>query len=101
VRASGFSARTRASPDARDHDSKFGGEFDRVAKGAGIRFLKTAVRTPLMNATCERFLDSVRRECLDHFIILGEHHLRSVLDEYSSQQFQVPCAVLVATFRSP
>jgi hypothetical protein len=35
-----------------------------------------------MNATCERFLGSVRRECLDHVIILGEGHLRSILAEY-------------------
>lgn len=35
-----------------------------------------------MNATCARFLGSVRRECLDHVIILGERHLRSVLLEY-------------------
>lgn len=66
----------------RDRDSKFGGEFDRVAKGAGIRVLKTAVRAPLMNSTCERFLGSIRRECLDHILILGERHLQSVLNEY-------------------
>jgi putative transposase len=62
-------------------DAKFGAEFDRVAKGAGINVLKTAVRAPLMNSTCERLLGSVRRECLDHIIILSEPHLRSVLNE--------------------
>jgi hypothetical protein len=66
----------------RDRDDKFGAEFDRVATGAGIRVLKTAVQAPLMNATCERFLGSVRRKCLDHVLILGEDHLRSVLGEY-------------------
>ncbi len=66
----------------RDRDAKFGADFDRAAKGAGIRVLKTAVRTPLMNSVCERFLGSVRRECLDHVIILGEDHLRAVLAEY-------------------
>jgi len=66
----------------RDRDTKFGAEFDRVAKGAGIRVLKTAVQAPLMNRTCERFLGSVRRECLNHVLILGENHLRSVLAEY-------------------
>jgi putative transposase len=66
----------------RDRDNKFGAEFDRVAKGAGIRVLKTVIRAPLMNATCEGFLGSVRRECLDHIIILGEGHLRSILAEY-------------------
>jgi hypothetical protein len=53
-----------------------------VAKTSDIRVLKTAILSPLMNATCERFLGSVRRECLDHVIILGERHLRAVLNEY-------------------
>jgi len=66
----------------RDRDAKFGSAFDRVAKSSGIRVLKTAIRAPLMNATCERFVGSVRRECLDHIIILGEDHLRTVLTEY-------------------
>jgi putative transposase len=46
----------------RDRDDKFGAVFDRVAKGAGIRVLRTAVPAPLMNSVCERFLGSVRRE---------------------------------------
>ena len=66
----------------RDNDEKFGADFDRAAKGVGTRVIKTAIHAPLMNAVCERFLGSVRRECLDHIIILGERHLRSVLDEY-------------------
>jgi putative transposase len=66
----------------RDRDSKFGTEFDRVAQGAGIRVVKTAVQAPLMNSVCERFLGSARRECLDHIIILGQKHLESVLGEY-------------------
>jgi putative transposase len=62
-------------------------EFDRVAEGAGTRVIKTAVRAPLMNSVVERFLRSVRRECLDHVIIVGEHHLDSVLREYGLQYF--------------
>jgi len=60
----------------RDRDDKFGKAFDRVASGAGVRVLRTAVRGPLMNSVCERFLGSVRRECLDHIVILSEPHLR-------------------------
>ncbi len=71
----------------RDNDSKFGADFDRVAKGAGTRVLRTAVRAPLMNATCERFIGSVRREWLDHVIILGRRHLRQVLEEFSLRYF--------------
>ncbi len=72
----------------RDRDNKYGAVFDRVAKGAGVRVLKTAVRAPLMNATCERFLGSVRRECLDHMIILSERHLLRVLARVRSRLLQ-------------
>ena len=44
--------------------------------------LKTPVRAPRANAVCERFLGSVRRECLDHVLVLGEQHLHGVLEEY-------------------
>jgi putative transposase len=66
----------------RDRDSKFGADFDRAAEAVGARVIKTAVHTPDMNATCERFLGSVRRECLDHVIVVSERHLRAVLAEY-------------------
>ena len=60
----------------RDRDDKFGAGFDRIAAGAGARVVRTAVRAPLMNAVCERFLGSVRRECLDHVIILSVPRFR-------------------------
>jgi len=66
----------------RDRDSKYGSAFARVAAGSGITELRTAYRSPRQNATCERFLGSVRRECLDHVVVLGEAHLRRVLREY-------------------
>ncbi len=68
----------------RDNDAKFGGDFDRVAEGVGIRVIRTAIHAPLMNATCERFLGSLRRECLDHVIFLGVRHFESVLREYAA-----------------
>ena len=71
----------------RDRDDKYGGDFDRAAEGAGIRVIRTAVKAPLMNPVCERFVGSSRRECFDHIIILGERHMRSVLDEYSFRYF--------------
>ncbi|HEY5373067.1 MAG TPA: integrase core domain-containing protein [Polyangiaceae bacterium] len=73
----------------RDNDGKFGADFDRVATGAGVRVLRTAVQAPLMNSVCERFLGSVRRECLDHIIIRGERHLEHVLKEYCFNYFNV------------
>ena len=71
----------------RDRDDKFGAVFDRVATGAGIRILRTAIHAPLMNSVCERFLGSVRRECLDHVMVLGEAHLQHVLAEYALSYF--------------
>ena len=66
----------------RDNDRKYGPTFARVAAGSRITVLRTPVRAPRANATCERFLGSVRRECLDHVLVLGEAHLRRVLREY-------------------
>ena len=63
-------------------DDKYGPEFDRAATGVGAGVLKTPVRAPMANAVCERFLGSVRRECLDHILILDERHLITILAEY-------------------
>jgi len=66
----------------RDRDSKYGSTFARVAAARGITALRTAYCAPRQHATCERFLGSIRRECLDHVVVLGEAHLRRVLREY-------------------
>ena len=71
----------------RDNDSKFGTAFDRVAKGAGMNVLRTAIRAPLMNSICERFLGSARRECLDHIVILGRSHMKHVLEQSGLHYF--------------
>jgi putative transposase len=78
----------------RDRDDKYTGLFDRVAKGAGVRVVRTAVEAPLMNATVERFLGSVRREYVDYVIILGERHLEHVLREYGLRSFNSARPVL-------
>jgi len=66
----------------RDNDCKYGSALARVAASTGIAELRPAYRAPRQNATCERFLDSVRRECTDHILLLGEAHLRRILREY-------------------
>lgn len=66
----------------RDNDAKYSSHFDAVAVGTGIEVLRTPVQAPRANAICERLLGSVRRECLDHIVILRETHLRRVLTEY-------------------
>ena len=68
----------------RDNDNKFGHAFDRVAKGTGIEVLTTPYKAPKANAICERFLGSVRRECLDFFLILNERHLHKSMKQYQS-----------------
>ena len=45
----------------------------------GVRILRTPVRAPKANAICERLGGSLRRECLDFFIPLNEHHLRTIV----------------------
>ncbi len=59
----------------RDNDSKFGAQFARVAVTTHIEMVRTPVRAPRANAIAERFLGSVRRECLDHMLILSERQL--------------------------
>jgi|GEM_PF-2090649 len=66
----------------RDNDSKYGAAFARVPAGTGIEVLRTPYRAPRANAVCERFLDSVQRQCLDHILILGDRHLHRVMREY-------------------
>jgi len=66
----------------RDNDGKFGPCFARVAATSSIKILKTPYHTPQANAICERFLGSVRRECLDHVLIFYEKQLHRVLRAY-------------------
>ena len=66
----------------RDRDGKFGSCFARVAATSGIKMLITPYHAPRANAICERFLGSVRRECLDHLFIFQEKQLERVLHAY-------------------
>jgi putative transposase len=66
----------------RDRDSTFTAAFDAVFAGADIRIIRTPVRAPRANAIAERFIGSLRRECLDHLLIVGPRHLAAVLGEY-------------------
>ena len=81
-----------------DNDSKFGAEFGALAKYTGINLVHTAVHAPLMNSVCERFIGSVRRECLDHVIILNEAGMRRLVLEYVRyfNEFRPPQAGLLS-----
>jgi putative transposase len=65
-----------------DNDAIFSAEVAYWVKSAGIRPKRTAFRSPWQNGTAERFVGSVRRELLDHVVVLGEDHLRRLLREY-------------------
>ena len=66
----------------RDRDSKFTTSFDAVFASADIRTIRTPIRAPRANAIAERFIGTLRRECLDHLLITGPRHLDVVLREY-------------------
>jgi transposase InsO family protein len=66
----------------RDRDSKYSCPFDEVFRSEGIRIVKTPVRAPRANAIAERFVRTVRAECLDWLLILNRRHLEGVLRVY-------------------
>ena len=68
----------------RDRDAIYGEEFARRVESMDIREVLTAPRAPWQNPFVERVIGSIRRECLDHFLILSEAHLRRLLHAYAA-----------------
>jgi transposase InsO family protein len=66
----------------RDRDGVYAAAFSKRIAGLGIEEVKTAPRSPWQNPFAERLVGSIRRECLDHVIVLGEAHLRVILKAY-------------------
>jgi putative transposase len=66
----------------RDRDSKYVAGFDEVFRSEGLRIVHTPIKAPLANAFAERFVGTLRRECLDRTLIFGRRHLESVLETY-------------------
>jgi putative transposase len=66
----------------RDRDSKFSRKFDEVFRSEGIRVIRAPVRAPKARAHAERWVGTVRRECLDRLLVLGRRHLQHVLVAY-------------------
>ncbi len=66
----------------RDRDDIYGAYFANRVAGLGIEEVLTAPRSPWQNPFVERLIGSIRRECLDHMIVLNEHHLRRILKHY-------------------
>jgi len=65
-----------------DRDRVWGADFDQRASGLAIKGLRTPIRAPRANSIGERWVRTIRQECLDHLIPLSEHHLRRILAEF-------------------
>jgi putative transposase len=66
----------------RDRDTKFPAGFDTVFRSEGVEIVRTPYRSPRANAVAERWVGTVRRECLDHLLILNDRHLHRVVQEF-------------------
>jgi putative transposase len=68
----------------KDGDRKITAEFDRIMESTGATVKKVSRKAPEMNSFAESWVASIKRECLDHFMVLGERHLEYLLDSYAS-----------------
>ena len=66
----------------REHDTKFEGGFDGVLRKNEVRVQEVGPQAPNLNAIAERWMQTVEIECLEHFVVFGEAHLRCLLDEF-------------------
>jgi hypothetical protein len=66
----------------RDRDTKYVAAFDEVFRSEGAQILKTPLRTPNANAHAERFVRTIRSECLDHLLVVNALHLERILRSY-------------------
>lgn len=72
----------RAGYMIHDRDSKYTAHFDHIMKDAGIKPIRLPLRSPNLNAVAERFVLSIKSECLDRFIPIGEKTLRLAIRNY-------------------
>ena len=75
----------------RDRDGIYGDHFKKRIKNMGIEEVLIAPRSPWQNPYCERVIGSIRRECLDHVLVLGEAHLKRILTAYFQYYHESRC----------
>jgi putative transposase len=68
----------------KDGDTKLGAHFNAILESEGILVKRVSPYAPNLNAFAERWVQSIKKECLDHFIVFGEAHLHHLVDEYVS-----------------
>ena len=80
--AEAFSERDAKQYLIRDRDAIYGNAFRRRVNSLAMKEVVTAPRSPWQNAFAERLIGSIRRECLDHVVVLNRRHLCRVLESY-------------------
>jgi transposase InsO family protein len=65
-----------------DRDPLYTSQFEQLLATANVALLRLPAKSPNLNAYAERFVRSIRQECLQHIIPLGERHLRATVDEF-------------------
>jgi transposase InsO family protein len=83
----------------RDRDGIYGTLVTRRLRAMGIRDKPIAPASPWQNGFAERLIGSIRRECVDHFVVLGEAHLRRILRAALSEQIRLLCQNVRTGFR--
>jgi putative transposase len=73
-----------------DHDTKFTDQFDAVFEAEGAEVKRVGPKAPNLNAVAERFAQTLRVGCLDHFLILGERHLGHLVREFVEHYYSSP-----------
>jgi putative transposase len=78
----GLAPASHREPQDANRDAVYGRDFRQRARRIGIDAITSPIRSPRANAIVERVIETLRRECLDHIIVLDERHLTSVLSDF-------------------
>jgi putative transposase len=74
---------TRVRYVIHDRDAKYGGGFDAIFRAGGVDIIRTPIKAPRANAFAERWVKTVKTECLDWLLIVGPRHLQAILRDYA------------------